>query len=138
MAHKPVSQGPAKGRGNGSPRHPNWTHEEAKEMSRKGLEARRRMAEIRKSDPTRIGGRQERKRQLEEYMIEHVGPDAISAAHEIVLNPNHEDHAAMVRFASEQVLGRARQAVELTGEDGKAIEVIRRVIIDEDAGDKNP
>jgi hypothetical protein len=54
-------------------------------------------------------------------MIEHVGPDAISAAHEIVLNPNHEDHAAMVRFASEQVLGRARQAVQLSTEDGKPL-----------------
>ncbi len=39
--HTPA-RGPGKGPGNGSPRHPNWTPEEAREMQRRSTEAKRR------------------------------------------------------------------------------------------------
>lgn len=73
----------------------------------------------------------DRERKLK-AMLSVASEDALEAMHEIVEDKTHKDRASTARALFEHKMGKAKQAVELTGKDGGALEVkeIRRVIVD--------
>ena len=120
--------GPAKGEGRGGKRVNNWTAEEAKAMSQKAVAARRDRAEATRearakwnAEHPEFGGCMSDK-QITDYMRLGAGPilDKLEA---IALDDEHPKQAEVGLKWIEQIKGKPKQAVELSGPDGKPVQI---------------
>ena len=115
-------KGPAKGAGRVIPRKP-FTKENAAEMSAKGVAMRQKFRQWRKEHPEwQEKPGQLSKKDVRDYLNGST-LDAVDAAVQIALDPKHPRSFDAQKFIIEQKIGRAVQAVELTGKDGGPVEV---------------
>ncbi len=114
------------GKGNGNPIKQFGPDNDPHVASKKGVFVRKKMAEWRKNNPDAPLTDSERKRMIKSILREGT-PDALNALHDVILDPEHKDHVTAAKTWVEHDIGRPMQAVELTGENGGAVQLINRI-----------
>ncbi|MDR3736046.1 MAG: hypothetical protein P4L10_10985 [Acidobacteriaceae bacterium] len=115
------------GNGNGKPKAPPFGPlNDPVAAGKRGGFVRHKMAEWRKANPDAPLTDAERKRMIKSILRDGT-PDALSALHGVILDPEHKDHINAAKTWLEHDMGKPAQSVSLTGEDGGAVNLIHRI-----------